>query len=75
MLQVFLNSLPNKTLLIRIQLSEADKFLDIKNFCLMDVSERESINDSLYVKKSHLEYWVLILENNTCPIEIMKYLL
>jgi len=54
MLQVFLNSLPNKTLLIpAFNYPEADKFLDIKNFCLMDVSEREPINESLYLNDVH----------------------
>lgn len=54
MLQVFLNSLPNKTLLIpAFNYPEADKFLDIKNFCLMDVSEREPLNESLYLNKEH----------------------
>ena len=54
MLQVFLNSLPNKTLLIpAFNYPEADRFLDIKEFCLLDVSEREPINETLYLNKEH----------------------
>lgn len=54
MLQVFLNSLPNKTLLIpAFKYHEADKFLNIKKFCLHEVSEREPINESLYLNDVH----------------------
>lgn len=54
MLQVFLNSLPNKTLLLpAFNYPEIDRFLDIKEFCLVDVSEREPLNESLYLNKEH----------------------
>jgi len=54
MLQVFLNSLPNKTLLLpAFNYPEVDRFLDIKKFCLLDVSEREPLNESLYLNKEH----------------------
>ena len=53
-LQVFLNSLPNKTLLLpAFNYPEADKFLDIKKFCLCDVSINEKIHETLYTNKKH----------------------
>ena len=54
MLQVFLNSLPNKTLLLpAFNYPEADKFLDIKKFCLCEVSENEEIHETLFFNKEH----------------------
>lgn len=54
LLQAFLDSLPNKTLLLpAFNYPEADKFLDIKKFCLCDVSENEAIHDTLLLTKEH----------------------
>lgn len=54
MLQVFLNSLPNKTLLLpAFKYPNADKFLDIKDFGLSDVSENEKIHEKLFKTTAH----------------------
>jgi len=49
MLQAFLNSLPNKTVLIpAFRYYAMEKFLDIKDFSLVEVSEQETIHESLF---------------------------
>ena len=54
MLQVFLNSLPNKTLLLpAFKYNDANKFLDIKEFCLCDVTVNEKKHKWLFVDKEN----------------------
>ena len=54
LLQAFLGSLPNKTLLLpAFEYKDANNFLDVKNFVLSNVSEKENIHDTLFTTKTH----------------------
>ena len=57
MLQVFLNSLPNKTLLLPgFNYNDANKFLDVKEFCLCDVSTKEKKYKTPFTNITNKEY-------------------